>query len=1039
MDCEGEFVTSINHAKKQYQLRLFVVNSKTDNLLSREAAARMGLVMRIGAVDLPFGELDDKPVDCPPVKIILKENSQPYSLHTARRIPIPLQEKVKAELKRMEANGIIEEVTEPTDWCSPIVPVLKKNGSVRICTDLKKLNAAVKRERYMLPTLEDILHKLSGSVIFSKLDATSGFWQIPLDPSTAKLTTFITPCGRYFYKRLPFGISSAPEIFQRTMEYILRDEKNVICYFDDIFVHSQSDEQHEKDLLSVTNTLKKANLKLNKEKCELRKKKIEFLGHIISKDGVSPDPAKISAVINMPAPTNVTELRRLLGMINFLGRYIHNLSNLLRPMTELLEKDKEWIWGPSQEKAFTQVKEALISSPTLAFYDPAKPTIVSADASSYGLGGLLLQKHSDGLKPVAYCSRTLTPSEKRYAQIEKECLAVVWSCEKFSRYLVGLPSVTIQTDHKPLVPLINYKDLQDTPIRCQRMLMRLMRFSVLAEYVPGKEMMAADALSRSPQTCDNTDTDGVIQMISDIEHHLDSVDMTWSMEATDKRLKEIADESKKDSVIQAALHYVQVGWPEYASEVDDSLRDLYAVRGELSEHLGLLTRGSRIVIPDRLRADTLSKIHEGHQGINKCRERANISVWWPLLNEQIKQRVSSCQHCQKKQSSQRREPLITTELPDRPFQKCAADLFELKGQPYLVLVDYFSRYIEIAHLKNITSGEVIGRLKNFFAHHGIPELLITDNGRQFISSDFSDFADRWNFEHVTTSPYHAQANGEAERAVQTAKKIMSQPEPLLALLTYRDTPIAATGKSPAELAYGRRLRTTLPTLPANLIPRGYDRSTVAIKDRTAKLSNKRAFDRRHGVRSLKELQPGDVVLQKLDNQKSWGDPAVVREQCAPRSYLVQTPKGNFRRNRRHLRLSSNFKPDSPRPIPIPVQHTSPTQFSLFPNKRQDSRQQISTCSGPTTSHEGFNITKPRSPSSSIQLSTHEPVSSGSDLSSSAEGSAGHHDDFASARVDHASHPEGTTRQPVEISSRPPSTTVTRSGRIINRPARYQDL
>ena len=244
----------------------------------------------------------------------------------------------------MEKQGIIEKIDKPTDWCAPIVPVLKPNGKVRITTDFKRLNNAVKRERYMLPCVEEVLHKLHGSKVFSKLDARSGFFQVPLDDESARLTTFITPMGRFFYKRLPQGISSAPEIFQKQMESILAGHKNVEVFMDDILVHSKTHQAHDGHLGEAMKTLEQAGVKLNREKCELRKEEIKFLGHIINGDGIRPDPEKVSAIIEMNEPGSVEELRRFLGMINFIGRHLPGLSTVLNPLTQLLEKEKALTW-----------------------------------------------------------------------------------------------------------------------------------------------------------------------------------------------------------------------------------------------------------------------------------------------------------------------------------------------------------------------------------------------------------------------------------------------------------------------------------------------------------------------------------------------------------------------------------------------------------------------------------------------------------------------------------------------------------------------
>ena len=315
--CHGTFTAKIKHNDQRYNLKVHVIDGQA-NLLARGTAAAMGLLkVNLSEVDVSYsvyGELGLMNTD--PVTIRLKDDAVPYSLTTPRRVPVPLMPKVKAELQRMEDNGIITRVTDPSEWCAPMVPVMKKNRKeVRICVDLKNLNKAVLRERFILPTIDDLLPKLAGAGVFSTLDASSGFWAIPLDKESAKLTCFITPYGRFRFERLPFGISSAPEIFHQKMCELFQDQEGVVIYMDDILVFGDSREQHDERLKRVMTKIRGSGLKLNKAKCKLHQESLDFLGHHIDKHGIRPAASKVEAIHKLAPPTNLTELKRVLGML----------------------------------------------------------------------------------------------------------------------------------------------------------------------------------------------------------------------------------------------------------------------------------------------------------------------------------------------------------------------------------------------------------------------------------------------------------------------------------------------------------------------------------------------------------------------------------------------------------------------------------------------------------------------------------------------------------------------------------------------------
>ena len=890
LTCLGRFETQVKAHGQLYRLMLYVIRHANCNLLSRLHSQGMGFLQ------VCLNETEIGHMKCPPVTIKLKDDVKPYSLSTARRVSLPLLPKVKAELNRMQDHGVIIPVEEPTEWCAPMVPVIKKNGSIRICVDLKRLNEAVIRERYQLPTLDDLLPKLRGAKVFSCLDAASGFWAIPLDDKSAKLTTFISPFGRFCFKRLPFGITSAPEIFQRIMSTLLGDMDGVALYMDDILVFGNSPSEHDERLAKVLRVIEQSGLKLNKQKCVFRQPSIDFLGHVVDNQGVRPSSGKIQAITSLTAPTNVTELRRCLGMFTFLGRYVPDMATVLKPMTSLLKSDAVWHWDHRQQQAFDHAKQLITRAPVLAYYDPTKPTVVSADASSYGLGATLLQGEKDNLRPVAFASRTMTEAEKRYAQIEKECLAAVWACEKFGQYLTGLDKFTLYTDHKPLVPLIMTKDLDRVPARCQRLLIRMMRFNPQAVYVPGKALVIADMLSRSPENHHPQDE----SRADEVALYLHSIEERHTSQA---KLAELREATALDNELQQVIDMTISGWPVYAKDVPSDLVKFHELRGHLSVSDGLLLFDDRIYVPQSMQKCVLSKLHDGHQGITKCRERARTSVYWIGLSSDIKNTVESCEHCQKFQKANRKEPLMPIPIPERPWSRIAADLCDFDGIMYLVVIDYYSRYLELVRLHSVTTRAVVTRFQEMFARWGLPDCIVSDNGPQFVSAEFQAFCKPLGIGHITSSPHFPQSNGMAERAVQIAKSILRQPDPLTGLMVYRATPTSATGYSPAQLIMGRNIKTSLPMLPKHLDPCWPNTKVVRQNDALAKTEYKTRFDARHGARDLPPFSVGDKVRVRIGTDKNWKTCGTVTDKTEmPRSVIIQTDNGQqYRRNQRHLR------------------------------------------------------------------------------------------------------------------------------------------
>ena len=812
-------------------------------------------------------------------------------------MPYALKDKVKAELDNMERNGVIIKEDHPTEWVNSMVVVTKPNGKLRICMDPNDLNKSIMREHFPLKTIEEITAEIEEATMFTKLDATNGFWQVKLDEPSSKLCTFNTPFGRYRFLRLPFGINSASEIFQRTTSEMVQSIAGAENVIDDILVWGRNREEHDRRLKQVLEKAQEYNLKLSPGKCEFRKPEVTFVGHRLTKEGVKPDPEKVRAVKEMKQPTTVKELQTFLGFVTYLGKFIPNMSTITAPLRTLLEKDTAWHWNAEQESSFQELKSIASSEPVLQYYNAKKPVKLSVDASSTGLGAVLLQDD----KPVAYASRALTETQQRYAQIEKETLAILYGCTKFHEFVYG-KDIQIETDHKPLQAIFN-KPLWQSPARLQKLRLALQRYNLHVNYKPGKEMYIADHLSRSylNETVEN--------LVPDLQ--INEVHLIAHLPVSDVMYKQIQTETAKDADLTELMETVLNGWPNNKDDLPSSARPYWTFRDELSCIDGILYKSEKIVIPKSLRKKMLAVIHEPHLGIVKSINRARDVLFWLGMTADIEQTVRACTICAATQNANPKEPMLIPDIPNRPWSKLAADLFEFRGIHYLLVVDYFSKWPEVLKLDNLSSSNTVSYMKGLFSRYGIPDEVVSDNGPQFSSGHFKSFAEDYNFKHTTSSPHFAQSNGQAERAVQTVKNLIRKSEdPSKALLAYRNTPLSnEIDLSPAQIFLGRRLKTNLPTAESLLKPHPYSADEIHNRLRTRQLRSKVNYDTK-GTRKLDQLRNNEKVMFQTGD--TWTRGTIIQKHHTPRSYVVSNFHGTkFRRNRKHIRRTQSDEPTNP--------------------------------------------------------------------------------------------------------------------------------
>ena len=807
--------------------------------------------------------------------------------HSRRKVPIESKEAIEKEIDYMLEEGIVVEQIEPTPWVSSATFPKKANGDTRVCLDPKDLNKAIIRENHKPMTVEEIAHQLAGAVVYTKADALKAFLQVHLTYEASLLTTFNYHRGRLRFLRMPFGAKMSQDVFQLRMDAILEQCPGVIGIHDDIVIFGTSNEDHDANLINLMNVCQKEGLVLNSKKLELRKERVTFFGAEYSAAGMHPDPKKIQGIVEMTAPEDKQQLQSFLGMVNYMGTFIPNLSHHTEPLRSMLKQDNVFTWDEVKTRSFQQIKALILKAneTPLHYYDRLKPVTVQADASLRGLGACLVQDN----QPIAFASKSLTGAESRYANIERELLAIVFACQRFSTYLLGR-SFVAESDHKPL-EMIAMKNLANAPPRLQRMLLQLQRYDVTIKYRPGSEMQLVDALSRCPARASPE-----IKLNMRVDYVAFS--RSW--------IETIKEQLAEDPILATVYQLTQQGWPHQRRHVPRVARRYFDFRDELATDNGLLLKGPCLVIPNSLKEEYLHRLHEGHLSVKKTQDNAREHLYWPGIDADISDYHKRCQECIKR-SRMPKEPLQPHDIPEGPWLKLGMDYFTFNGTQYVLISDYFSKFPYVFKAK--TSFWCLrDHLINLFAIEGYPDEIVTDNGPPFNSQDFNRFLSKLGITHTTSSPLYPWSNGSVERMVQTVKTLLSKNSNTRSfqevLADLRATRIGTGLPSPAEILHGRN--------PATKEACHIDYKAIRAVLQERQLKMKLSHDKSHRAKKARPLVTGERCYA-LGPKNKWLECFIVGIRDTGRSYDIQIEATGTQltRNRSHIR---------PRSPDIPLMH-----------------------------------------------------------------------------------------------------------------------
>ncbi|XP_017479034.1 PREDICTED: uncharacterized protein K02A2.6-like [Rhagoletis zephyria] len=794
----GSARVNVEYNKQKYVLSVLVIAGGGRCLLGRDWFDALGITVHgVLTVDVPtdltmlekkYNSVFNEHLGAhngPAISLEIVQGAQPI-FRKYRPCPIAWKPAVEREIEKLVAQKVLEP-TLFSHWATPIVPVIKKDGTMRICGDYRStVNAVIKPNTYPLPLFSEVKAEIAGAKLFTKLDLQQAYQQLDVDDF------------------------ASPGLFQKYMDNLLAGVKGVKAYLDDIIISGKDENDHFRNLEVVLKKLEGANLTVNKANCSFARQKIDFLGYNISHKGISPNEEKVRAIKQAPTPKNKEMLQSFLGLLNFYNAFLPMKSSLAENLHRLLDKDSKWSWTKEQQRSFEKLKALINSDSLLVHYDVTKPLVLSCDASPYGLGAVLVHRSEGIERPIAFASRTLGVHERNYAQIDREALAIIFGVKHFHQYIAGR-EVIIVTDHKPLLGIFNRKKQipQMLSPRMLRWCLLLAAYDYQLEYRPGQKHANADCLSRLPLSANiDADMSGPADVL-----------MLELRNNTPIKAEQIAEATSRDPIMSRVLRWLLHGWPQ-EGDISEDVRPFIRRRSELSTHKGCLLWGSRVIIPPKYRNQILELLHGHHPGICAMKAYARSYVWWPELDKQIEMKVAQCEQRQIIGENPPAAPRQHIPSTDQPWETLHIDFAgPFQGNTFLVVVDAMSKWLEVKIVSNMSSMEVKHKLREIIATHGLPKRIISDNGTAFSSAELRDFYSENGIKFHTSAPYHPSSNGQAERMVQYLKKSLNlithgdiSTRLQRVLLKQHSTPHTTTGKTPAELLMGRRIRTLLDLL-----------------------------------------------------------------------------------------------------------------------------------------------------------------------------------------------------------------------------------